>query len=155
MEHKQEIVACCDGRIIPLREVGDPIFSQRLAGDGAAIIPSSSTFVSPVDGTVRLIFKGSHSMVIETQDKTNLMVHIGINTVSLNGKGFTPHVKRGDKVKRGDPLVDIDLETMKQNKVDLTTVVLVMEPRSVLNLEIKTSGEAKKNQTAIIKFNTQ
>lgn len=149
---KSSLVSICDGKLIPLRMVSDSIFSQRLAGDGIGIVPSSSHFVAPIDGVVRLVMKGGHSMVIQDNNGTNIMVHIGIDTVNLNGVGITSHVKKDQVLKAGDLICEVDLEFMHENRVDLTSVILVMEPREVTNLELKERGLAKAGQTIIIEF---
>lgn len=148
----KELTAMCNGQIIPLREVRDPIFSQRLTGDGAAIIPSSAQFVAPCDGTIKLVFKGGHALVIETLDQVDIMIHIGIGTVNLNGAGFKNHVKKGQSVKQGELLVEVDMDLMKQKKMDLTSLVLVMNPKDLNDLEIVTSGHATENQTKILSY---
>lgn len=152
MENTKVLKAFCDGKIIPLREVGDPIFSQRLAGDGAAIIPESPIFSSPCDGTVRLVFQGGHALVIAQEDGANIMIHIGINTVSLNGAGINSLVSKDMEVKTGDPLIEIDLDLMRERRIDLTSVILVMEPRQVKNLKITQRGFAKHNETTLIEY---
>lgn len=148
----EQLVSICDGRITPLRMVKDTIFSQRLTGDGVGLIPESGDFVAPCDGTVKLIFKGNHAMVIEKEDGVNIMIHIGLNTVSLNGQGFTGHVTRGQEVKTGDLLVEVDMNFMQEHRVDLTSVVLIMDPKTVRNLECHEYGSAQKGKTKIIEY---
>ncbi|HHX52701.1 MAG TPA: PTS glucose transporter subunit IIA [Erysipelothrix sp.] len=148
----KKVVSICNGKLIPLRMVSDKIFSQRLAGDGIGIVPYDSKFVSPVDGVVKIMMKGGHSMVIEQEDGANIMVHIGIQTVNLNGAGITSHIKKGQKVKVGDLLAEIDLEFMQSRKIDLTSVVLVMDPRDVKNLTTNDRGSAASGRTVIIEY---
>lgn len=152
MNKEYHLTAICDGQLIPLRQVGDPIFAQRLTGDGAAIIPKSSCFVAPCDGKVRLIFKGGHALVLESEDGMEVMIHIGLGTVNLNGIGFTIHVKKGQEVKKGDLLVEVDLDLMKEKNVDLTSVLLLMKPRSLRDIHVKERGTAKENQTILITY---
>lgn len=151
----KKVVSICNGRLIPLRMVSDPIFSQRLAGDGVGIIPDSSCFVSPVDGVVKLVMRGGHSMVIGQKGGANIMVHIGTETLSLNGEGITNHIKKGQKLKEGDLIVEIDLEFMRERKINLTSVVLVMEPRAVSNIKLKERGSAKEGKTTIIEYDME
>lgn len=149
---KMKVTSICNGKIIPLRMVSDPIFSQRLTGDGVGIVPDDKTFVSPADGTIRIVMRGGHSMVIQQDDGANIMVHIGIETVNLNGAGITCSVKRNQKVKRGDLLVELDLDYMHERRIDLTSVVLVMDPRDVKNLEVVQRGLAVSAETTIIEY---
>lgn len=148
----KEIVACCDGVIIELRQVNDPIFSQRLTGEGIAIRPEKGRIVAPCDGVIRLAFKGKHSFVIENEDGINIMVHIGINTINLMGEGFTGDLKKGQKVKTGELLMEVDLDFMKSKKIDLTTVMVFMDSRQIEDVDLVTSGYAQAGQTTVMKY---
>ncbi len=105
-----------EGRIIPIEEVPDPVFSQKMMGDGFAIVPTNSTVVSPVNGKVISVFPTKHAINLLDDQGREILLHIGLETVSLNGLGFTPFVKDGQKVKKGDRLMDVDFDTIK-NKV--------------------------------------
>ncbi|GGL49486.1 hypothetical protein GCM10007968_12040 [Sporolactobacillus putidus] len=96
------------GRIVPVTEVPDPVFSQKMMGDGFAIIPESGTVRSPIDGEVTNIFPTKHAISLRASDGRELLIHIGLETVSLKGEGFTALVKDGDRVKKGDRLVKVD-----------------------------------------------
>ncbi|MFT4186051.1 MAG: PTS glucose transporter subunit IIA [Micrococcaceae bacterium] len=94
-----------EGKVIPLSEVPDPVFAQEMVGPGIAIDPTreEQTVVSPIDGTISTL--KPHAMVIEDENKKAVLIHLGIDTVNLNGEGFELHAEAGDKVSKGDKLV--------------------------------------------------
>ncbi len=118
--------AYADGSLIPLEEVNDPTFAQKILGDGVAILPSGGTVYAPADGTVQSIFDTKHAVCLETDLGNSILIHIGIDTVKLGGKHFTAHVKDGDRVKQGDILVEFDLDAVKAEGYD--TVIPMIFP---------------------------
>lgn len=143
------VKACVDGQIIPLQQVADPVFAQKLTGDGLAILPSSEKFVAPVDGVVRMVFSAKHSVVIETKEGFFILVHIGTNTLSLNGQGFNVLVEQGDFVNLGQPIIEIDPAMLKDPKLDYTTVVLVMNNHAYKMMEKTTEKISKSSETVL------
>lgn len=113
------------GKAVSLKEVKDPTFSEEIMGKGAAIIPSEGKIVSPVKGTVAAIFDTLHAIGLKSDDGVELLIHIGIDTVKLGGKYFTSHVKSGDRVEIGTPLVDFEADKIKQEGYDIITPVIV------------------------------
>lgn len=101
------------GKVVPIEEVPDQVFAQRMMGDGYAIELTDNTIVSPVDGEVILVFPTGHAFGIKTEDGVEILLHLGIDTVELNGEGFEGKVQQGDKVKAGDVLTVMDLEKIK------------------------------------------
>lgn len=123
-----DICSPLSGRVVPLDEVNDEVFSQRVLGDGCAIIPDEPTeILSPIDGVVTSVSSTHHAYSVEAGDKTQVLVHFGLETVALKGAGFTPLVKVGDKVKKGDTLCKIDLKLLKEKNIDLTTPVIITD----------------------------
>lgn len=117
-----------DGKSIDLSEVNDEMFSNRLLGDGIAVEPTSNVVVSPCNGKVTLVADTKHAIGIENEDGVQVLIHIGLDTVKLNGQGFETLCKVGDKVKVGEPLVNIDRELLKKENIsDVTMMVLVEE----------------------------
>lgn len=132
---KLDICSPLSGRVVPLDEVNDEVFSQRVLGDGCAIIPDEPTeLLSPIDGVVTSVSSTNHAYSVEAEDKTQVLVHFGLETVALKGEGFTPTVKVGDKVKKGDKLCKIDLKLLKEKNIDLTTPVIITDNPSGKNL---------------------
>lgn len=136
---KYSIFAPTDGEVIGLEEVPDEVFSARLAGDGVAIIPTSSTFVAPIDGTVSKIFPTNHAYVIKNGD-VEAIVHIGIDTVNLKGNGFVRIANEGDKVKVGDEIIKADLDYIANHARSTITPVVINSSK----ISIKQMGDIKK-----------
>lgn len=113
------------GKAVPLSEVSDPTFGEEILGKGAAVIPSEGKVVSPVNGTVETVFDTLHAIGLKSDDGVEILIHIGLDTVKLGGKYFTAHVKNGDKVTVGTPLVDVDLAKVKEEGYDIITPVII------------------------------
>ena len=126
---KQELIykisAPVSGRCVPITEVPDATFSEKILGDGIAIIPEDGKILSPVDGRVSTIAETKHAFGFLSEDGFDVLVHVGLETVSLKGEGFTVHVKPGDTVKKGDLICEVDLELLKSKNINTITPVLV------------------------------
>ena len=114
-----------EGELIKLEEVDDEMFSQKMLGDGVAIIPIGDKLYSPVDGIVTMVYETKHAIGIKSNGGKDLLIHIGIDTVNLNGKPFKTKVNVGDKVKKGDLLTVVDWKYIKAMGCD-TVVPLIM-----------------------------
>lgn len=122
---KKEVFLCpVDGKILPIGEVNDPVFSQEMMGPGFAVVPTSKVVVVPMDGEVVTVFPTSHAFGIKSKNGIEMIIHIGIDTVELNGKGFKPLVKQGDVVKAGDALVEVDFDVLKSEGKDPTCMII-------------------------------
>ena len=119
------VVSPLDGDIIELKEVDDEVFASGVTGKGVAIVPTNNVVISPVEGTVSVLFPSKHAVGITTKDGVELLVHIGLNTVMLNGEGFTAFVKQGDKVVCGQKLLEFDKEFILSKGYSLQSPVLV------------------------------
>ena len=125
-ESKMVVVnAPVDGELIPLSEVNDPTFSNEILGKGAAIIPNNGKYVSPIKGTVKIIFDTKHAIGLESEDGAEVLIHVGLETVNLNGKYFETLVKEGDKVEIGTPILNVDLDRVKKAGYDTVTPVII------------------------------
>ncbi len=126
---KQELIykisAPVSGRCVPITEVPDATFSEKILGDGIAIIPEDGKILSPVDGKVSTIAETKHAFGFLSEDGFDVLVHVGLETVSLKGEGFKVHVKPGDTVKKGDLICEVDLELLKSKNINTMTPVLV------------------------------
>ena len=118
--------AYADGKFVPITEVPDPIFSEKMMGDGVAILVEGDTVYAPCDAKVAMVATTFHAVGLNLADGTELLIHIGLETVNLNGKGFTPLVKANDEVKKGQPIMKIDLNVMKENNLQLYTPLVVL-----------------------------
>ena len=125
MEHKKELLirAPLSGTAIPITDVPDPVFGEKVMGDGLAIRPSDGRICSPVDGTVTSVAASKHAYALQTAEGVDVLVHFGLDTVSLNGEGFTPAVQEGDQVKAGDLLCQVDLEVIRSAGLETITPV--------------------------------
>lgn len=122
---RETIESPVKGTIMPLSEVKDDVFSKEILGKGIAIKPSEGKLVAPADGTITMTYKTGHAVGMKTNSGTELLFHIGINTVKLNGKYFNVVVKEGQKVKKGDVLVNFDLDSIKLAGFDPITVMII------------------------------
>lgn len=119
--------AIIDGKSIDLSEVDDEMFSNRLLGDGIAIEPTSNTVVSPCDGEITLISETKHAVGLKNKDGIELLIHIGLDTVKLNGVGFEILCKVGDKISVGQPLVNVDRSLLKERNISDSTMMVLVE----------------------------
>ncbi len=122
------IVAAVNGTLIGPADIKDEMFSQQTMGQTIAIEPSDGTIASPVNGTIEMIFPTGHAFGLRMKDGTGLLVHIGVDTVNLKGQGFTVLKKQGDSVKAGEPVVRVDLETVKGAGYSPQTIIVITEP---------------------------
>lgn len=114
-----------EGTLVSLTEVNDPVFSSGKMGDGIAVLPSSGKIYAPCDATVKVAMKTGHAFGLRTSGGVDVLIHIGIDTVSLAGEGFTTHVQRGHSVKAGDLLAEVDLDLIREKELDPSTIMLV------------------------------
>lgn len=120
-----EVSAPVSGKLVSIKEVSDPTFGEEILGKGVAIIPSDSGIYAPADGTVSTVFPTGHAVAVTTADGVEILVHIGLDTVKLDGKHFTIHAEEGQKVKKGDLLLEADLEQIKAEGYDIITPVII------------------------------
>lgn len=131
----REINAPADGQIVALESVEDEVFSQKLVGDGVALIPMSNVFTAPIDGTITKIFSTNHAYSIKSPKDLEVMVHIGLETVALEGKGFERLANEGDEVKAGDPIIRVDLAYVREHAKDIITPVIISEDSDVKSID--------------------
>lgn len=139
------IVAPCDGEVIPLSEVPDQVFSGGMMGDGVGFIPRQSEIVAPFHGKVKALFPTKHAIGIESTDGVELLIHIGIDTVKLNGEGFESFVKVGDGVAEGQLLMKVDLEYLQQHAPSIVTPMIVTN-LGERQIEVEDVKEVEKGQ---------
>lgn len=145
--------AFLDGRVIPLKEVGDGVFSEGVMGDGLAVIPENETLCAPADGTVTVLMEESrHACGLTLSNGMELLLHVGIDTVDMKGDGFEYLVKEGDKVRTGDPLIRFDRKKIKQAGHPDTTVCIITDEGEARGIQFHTGIRAEANDTAVITF---
>ena len=131
--NKITIASPLKGNIVPLNEVKDETFASEMMGKGIAINPTEGKVVSPINGTVQMIFKTKHAIGLKSEDGAEILIHIGMDTVQLNGKGFESFVNQGDFIKQGQTIAKVDLEYVlsQKNRLFLRLYLLVA---SILNV---------------------
>ena len=137
----EEVNQPIEGKIIPLNQVEDDAFSQEVLGKGIAIIPSEGKVYAPFDGTVITLFPTKHAIGIVSDNGCEVLIHIGMNTVQLNGKYFTSHVQQGDKVKKGQLLVEFDIDHILQEGYNLETPVIITDTKDYSNINTNTNKD--------------
>ena len=141
---KEQVVSSpITGKVVPLSETPDAVFASGAMGKGVAIEPSVGEVVAPVDGVIRLLFPTNHAIGLATDDDAELLIHVGMDTVALDGKGFTAHVVQGSKVKKGQLLLSFDINAIKDAGYSVTTPIIVTNTDRFKDLKILAEGEVK------------
>ena len=146
------LVAPITGKSIPLSEVPDPVFAQKMAGDGLAIDPTGDVAVAPADGELTLVFNTKHAFALTTDNGAELLVHIGLETVSLNGEGFEQLVEQGTKVKAGTPIIKFDREFIKSKGLPLVTPVLITNPDAFTSIKAIENVDTIAGETSVLEY---
>ena len=123
------------GRCVSVIDIPDEVFSERILGDGVAVIPTENEVLSPVDGTVVQIAETGHAFCIRSDDGIDIMIHIGVDTVNLHGKGFKCFVKAGEKIKKGDKLASADIELIENSGFPLHTAILITNFKEIKKMK--------------------
>lgn len=152
LKKELKIVAAIDGKTINLANVPDPVFAQKLAGDGVAIDSTGNIVVAPCDGEISLIFKTNHAFAMTLDNGMELLIHIGIDTVSLKGKGFKRLVETGQKVKTGTPIIEIDRTLIEKAGLSLIISILVTNLDSVKSITPIIGQQVKAGNDTIITY---
>lgn len=146
MFHKKTepvVYATQTGTVFPIEESPDPVFAEKVLGDGVFIRPTDGNVYAPIAGKIRLVADTSHAYGILGADGVEILIHIGIDSVDLDGKGFTAHVKPDQKVKAGDLLCETDLEVLQKSGVSPDTMILITSKD-----RFKVTGKCSKPVTA-------
>ncbi|NNV06321.1 PTS glucose transporter subunit IIA [Geobacillus sp. C56-T2] len=146
---EETIVAPLSGTIVPLEDVPDPVFAQKMMGDGIAIDPTDGDVVAPVDGEIIQLFPTKHAIGLRSEAGVELLIHVGIDTVSMNGEGFTAYVKAGDRVKRGERLLSVDLSLVHDKAKSTITPIIITNGDALESLEKKAEASAAKGETVL------
>ncbi|HEY4548902.1 MAG TPA: PTS glucose transporter subunit IIA, partial [Bacillus sp. (in: firmicutes)] len=146
---KETIASPLSGELVPLSKVNDPLFSAEMVGKGIAIEPTKGEIISPVDGTVTTLFPTEHAIGITSEGGAEILIYIGIDTIHLNGQYFSSHVKQWDKVKKGDSLIDFDIEKIKAAGYSVTTPVVITNTSEYLDVVSTKSTKIKAKEDLI------
>lgn len=149
--NSREICSPQTGRAVSLSEVPDDVFAQKILGDGIAIEPTEDVVCSPVDGTVIQIAHTFHALGIQSDDGLEILIHLGINTVELKGEGFKCHVEVGQKVKKGDKLMDMNRAFIESKGYKTISPCIITNMDTVTKIE-PAPGEVKAGETKVITY---
>ncbi|HMI77029.1 MAG TPA: PTS glucose transporter subunit IIA [Buchnera sp. (in: enterobacteria)] len=143
------IISPISGNIIDIENVPDAVFSQKIVGDGIAINPTGCQIVAPINGTIGKIFKTMHAFSIISDEKIEIFVHFGIDTINLQGKGFTQIAQESQKVKIGDVIITLDLPFLKSHAKSIVTPIVIGNMEKIKSLK-KYSGDTISGKTVIM-----
>ena len=149
-KEKEQILAPVAGQAVPLSEVPDPAFAQEILGKGVAIIPVEGRIYAPADGTIEMLFDTMHAVSMTTSEGVELLIHIGLDTVALKGEHFTAYKGNGDSVKKGELLIEADLDAVKKAGYDVITPVVVCNTSDYQTVETVTDQEVEPGDTVLI-----
>lgn len=145
-----DIAAPLSGEIVPLSEVPDPAFAEKQMGQGIAIVPSEGKVFAPFDGTVAHLIKSKHALILTDTNGIQILIHVGINTVSLKGEGFTAHVETGASITKGQLLLEFDMERIEQAGLPVITPVIVPDGQDVIDQVKEYEGPAVHSDTTVL-----
>lgn len=148
---EKSLLAVADGRAIPLSDVPDEAFASGILGVGVAIEPSGGTVCSPTDGVIEGITETGHAYTIHSSDGLDILVHVGIDTVTLGGKGFLPMVKAGYKVKAGDVIARADLDAIHAAGLSTVIPVIITNPEMLEQTDLQ-FGEVQCGKSEILRY---
>lgn len=149
-KNKEEFLSPMTGKQLEISEIPDPVFSQKCMGDGFAIELADSKVVAPLSGEIISAFPTDHAFGLKTASGIEILLHIGIDTVQLNGDGFDVKVKIGDYINQGDPIVEVDIDKIKSSGKSLVSPVIFTSGQSIIPLKLGQKISILENE--IIKY---
>lgn len=148
------IFAPMDGQVIRLEEVPDPVFNQKMIGEGIAIIPTSEEIFAPIDGTVMLVSDTKHAIGIRSKDGTELLIHVGLETLSLKGVGFSVLVEEGQKLTAGQLMMRVDWNYLHEQGKDIITPVVITNSDE-RNIQVEDATKCIQGETLLMTVSTR
>lgn len=144
----EAVMAPLSGAVRQLEEVPDPVFSEKMMGEGIAIEPSDGIVVAPFDGEIVQLFPTKHAIGIKGESGIEILIHVGLETVSLKGEGFEAFIKQGDQVKKGDKLIEFDLDVIREKASSTITPIIMTNGDDIESFQMTTdqtvvAGESK------------
>ncbi|MBL4934873.1 PTS glucose transporter subunit IIA [Clostridium sp. YIM B02515] len=146
-----KLVMPVDGEVLPLSEVQDYLFSKRIIGEGLAINPKDNFIISPVEGEITLVYDTKHAIVLKTKEGLQILIHVGIDSVKLEGRGLATYVKVGDKVSKGDKLMFFDKDFLEK-KASSITPIIITNPELVESFDINYKASKCGDTLLVIKL---
>lgn len=151
-KEQYEFAAPMKGKLLSISEVPDPAFSGKMMGDGFAIEPVDGNVVSPVDGKIQMVFPTKHAIGIAADNGLEILVHFGLDTVTLNGEGFEVLVVENQTIKKGEPMLRVDIDSIRGKVPSLVSPVVVTNLNGK-EIELTHKGNVEKGETVILKVN--
>lgn len=142
-ENKHVLGSPVKGKAVALKEVSDPTFGEEILGKGVAVIPADGKIYAPCDGKIQMIFDTLHAVSMTADFGAEILIHVGLDTVKLKGDGFKGHVKAGDVVKKGDLLLEADIEKIKEDGYDIITPVIICNTPDYASVEAVTGKDVE------------
>ncbi len=149
-----ELASPLTGTATMLENVDDPVFSQKMMGDGLAVMPTEGLVVAPADGEIVQVFPTGHAVGIKVVNDAEILIHIGLETVAMKGEGFTAHVREGDKVKKGDKLVSFDMALVTERAKSTVTPLIITNTDAMI-IEQLASGEVEAGVTPFLRVSAK
>lgn len=149
--NEETIVAPLTGAVKNIEEVPDPVFAGRMMGEGVAIDPTEGVVVSPVDGEIVQLFHTKHAVGIKAKNGTEILIHVGLETVKMEGEGFEAHVSEGQVVKAGDKLISFDLELIREKAKSTITPIVITNTDAAESIKTTVGVTATKGSTEVMK----
>ena len=151
-DNKMILGAPVKGKAVPLSEVNDPTFAEEMLGKGMAVIPAEGKIYAPADGEIGMVFDTLHAVSLVSEEGTEILIHVGLDTVDMKGKGFQLHVSLGEKVEKGAPLITFSPEEIKKAGHMALTILAVTDEAGVKKIHFHTGIHATAGETVIADF---
>lgn len=135
-----KVISPMSGKVISIEDVDDPIFSEKVSGDGVAVVMDSPVAYAPISGEISVFFETKHAFMITADDGVQVLVHIGLDSIIMEGVGITAFKNRGDKVVQGEKIVEIDLPFFRRRHINMVSPILVVNYEKLKKLEYKNVG---------------
>lgn len=149
---REELLAVVDGKLIPIEEVKDPVFSEKMMGDGFAIDSIGDTIYACADAEVSMVFPSNHAIGLTLKNGMEVLIHVGIDTVNENGKGFHCLTKQGEQVKKGQPLLKMDRSYLSEQGYDLAVIVIFTKKDAYKEFTRETVDEVTGGETVAVTY---
>ncbi|KIH71984.1 PTS sugar transporter subunit IIA [Salinicoccus roseus] len=144
-----EITSPLNGKYVKLEDIPDPVFAEKMMGEGFGVDPTDGEVVAPVAGTVMQVFPTNHAVGIKTNNGLEVLIHIGLETVAMEGKGFEGHVSEGDKVEKGDKLVTFDMDLVKSEANSTISPVIITNSDVLESFDLKEVTDLDRADTVV------
>jgi sugar PTS system EIIA component len=152
LRRSHKLIAPISGRVMDITEVPDEIFAQKMAGDGIAVDSTSELVLAPAEGVVSLIFKSNHAFAMTLDSGIEILIHIGLDTVKLDGKGFYRIAEEGQRLKAGEPVIRFDRDLVLRKVSSLITPVLITKPESIKVVETNLNAMVEAGRDTIMEY---